>query len=109
MPTISQSIAEGASRLRASGIEEERRTAGVLLCHVLGIDRTHLLTRTEEEIDLNAYLTYRTLIERRAAHEPLQYITGHQEFYGLDFIVTPDVLIPRPETELLIDRVTKLA
>jgi release factor glutamine methyltransferase len=48
-------------------------------------------------------------VERRAAGEPAQYLTGHQEFYGLDFIVTPDVLIPRPETEFLIERVMKLA
>ena len=108
MPTISQSIAEGAARLRASGIDHERRTAGLLLCHLLGIDRTHLLTRSDEQIDEAHYREYLLLIERRAAGEPVQYLTGHQEFYGLDFLVTPDVLIPRPETEFLIEQVIRL-
>jgi release factor glutamine methyltransferase len=108
MPTISQAITEGARRLHASGIDQERRTAGLLLCHVMGIDRTRLLTRSEEQIDEAQYLAYLALVVRRAAGEPAQYLTGHQEFYGLDFIVTPDVLIPRPETEFLIERVMNL-
>jgi len=108
MPTISQAIAEGARRFHFSGIEQERRTAGVLLCHVMGIDRTHLLTKSEEQIDQTRYNAYLALVDRRIAGEPVQYLTGHQEFYGLDFIVTTDVLIPRPETEFLIERVIKL-
>jgi release factor glutamine methyltransferase len=109
MPTLAQAITEGARRLRASSVDEERRTAGILLCHVLQIDRTHLLTKSEEEIDEPSYHRYLELVERRAAGEPLQYITGHQEFYGLDFIVTPEVLIPRPETEFLVERVVEIA
>ena len=109
MLTITEAIAKGARALRASGINEERRTAGVLLCHTLGIERTHLLTKSDEQVDESLYQIYLGLLERRAAGEPLQYITGHQEFYGLDFIVTPDVLIPRPETEHLVEGVIKLA
>jgi release factor glutamine methyltransferase len=105
LSTIAEAIAEGAELLRASGINEERRTAGILLCHTLGIDRTHLLTRSSEQVDEARYEAYIASVGRRAAGEPLQYITGHQEFYGLDFIVTPDVLIPRPETEFLVERV----
>jgi release factor glutamine methyltransferase len=108
MPTITQAITEGADRLRAAGIDHERRTAGLLLCHVLGVDRTHLLTRSKEQINKADHVAYLAFVERRAAREPLQYLTGHQEFYGLDFIVSPDVLIPRPETEFLIERVMKL-
>jgi release factor glutamine methyltransferase len=108
MPTISQAIAEGVRRLHASGIDQERRTAGLLLCHAIGIDRTHLLTKSEEEIDDAKYNIYLGLLERRAAGEPVQYLTGHQEFYGLDFTVTPDVLIPRSETEFLIEQVLKI-
>jgi len=108
MPTISQAIAEGARKLNQSGVDHERQTAGLLLCHTVGIDRTHLLTRSQEEIDDARYDAYIALVERRAAGEPLQYLTGHQEFYGLDFIVTPDVLIPRPETEFLIEQVLKI-
>jgi len=109
MPTLAQAITEGARRLRASWVDEERRTAGLLLCHVLQIDRTHLLTKAQKEIDEPSYHRYLELVERRAAGEPLQYITGHQEFYGLDFIVTPEVLIPRPETEFLVERVVEIA
>jgi len=105
---MSQAITEGAARLRSAAIDQERRTAGLLLCHVMGIDRTHLLTRYDQQIDEAQYRDYLALVERRAAGEPVQYLTGHQEFYGLDFIVTPDVLIPRPETEFLVERVTKL-
>jgi release factor glutamine methyltransferase len=108
MPTISQAIAEGASKLHAAGIQQERRTAGLLLCHAIGIDRTHLLTKSEEQIDDVKYKAYLGLVERRAAGEPVQYLTGHQEFYGLDFFVSPDVLIPRPETELLVEQALKI-
>ena len=108
MPTIAEAIAEGAAKLRASGVSEERRAAGILLCHTLGIDRTHLLTRSSEQVDESCYESYLASVDRRAAGEPLQYITGHQEFYGLDFMVTPDVLIPRPETEFLVERVIEL-
>jgi release factor glutamine methyltransferase len=107
MPTITQAITEGAQRLQAAGVDRERLTAGVLLGHVLDLDRTQLLTRSEQQVEQTRLNHYLALIERRALGEPLQYLTGHQEFYGLDFIVTPDVLIPRPETEFLIERVLK--
>ncbi|HSB09019.1 MAG TPA: peptide chain release factor N(5)-glutamine methyltransferase [Blastocatellia bacterium] len=109
MPTIAEAIAEGSSRLEGSAVGEPRRTAGVLLCHLLGIERTHLLTRSEQPVKPADYDKFLRLIERRSAGEPTQYITGHQEFYGLDFIVSPDVLIPRPETEFLVERVIELA
>jgi release factor glutamine methyltransferase len=108
LPKLSEAITEGAARLEYSAVAEARRTAGVLLCHVLGIERTHLLTRSNESISEANYELFLRLVDRRAEGEPLQYITGHQEFYGLDFIVTPDVLIPRPETEFLVERVLKL-
>jgi release factor glutamine methyltransferase len=109
MLTISEAIREGARRLRYSGVSEDRRTAGLLLSHTLGVDRTHLLTKSGEPVDEARYQSYLALVGRRAAGEPLQYITGHQEFYGLDFLVNPAVLIPRPETELLVEQVIKLA
>jgi release factor glutamine methyltransferase len=109
LPTINQVIDEGAARLKEAAIDHDRLTAGVLLAHVLGVDRTHLLINSEARVSESHYNLYRRLVERRAAGEPLQYITGHQEFYGLDFIVTPSVLIPRPETEFLVDRVIGIA
>jgi len=62
MPTIAQAITEGARRLHAAGIDQERRTAGLLLCHVMGTDRTRLLTRSEEQIDEAQYRDYLALV-----------------------------------------------
>src|SRR5690349_14467695 len=106
--TIAEAINEGASQLERAGVDEARRTAGVLLGDLLGVDRTHLLAHPEQAIGDEAYEAFLRMIERRAAGEPLQYITGHQEFYKLDFLVTPAVLIPRPETEFLVERVLTL-
>ena len=108
VPTINEAISEGARQLERAGASEARRTAGVLLAHQLGVDRTHLLMRPEQTISEENYKTFLWMIGRRAAGEPLQYITGHQEFYKLDFLVTPAVLIPRPETEFLVERVLAL-
>ena len=107
--TIDQAIREGAVRLRNRQVDEHQRTAALLLGHLLGLDRAQLFIRSKEQLTESAYGEYVSLIERRASGEPLQYITRHQEFYGLDFVVTPDVLIPRPETELLVERVLTLA
>ncbi|HJU56949.1 MAG TPA: peptide chain release factor N(5)-glutamine methyltransferase, partial [Pyrinomonadaceae bacterium] len=85
------------------GVQEARREAASLVEHVTGRDRTFLITSAETTLALDEVSRLRGLVERRAAGEPLQYITGHQEFYKLDFEVTPDVLIPRPETELLVE------
>lgn len=109
MNTIAEAITEGARRLTLGDVLEERRTAGLLLGHTIGVDRVYLLTRKDEQVDASLYEMYLTLIDRRAQGEPLQYLTGHQEFYGLDFKVTTDVLIPRPETEFLVERVLELA
>ncbi|HEV8487160.1 MAG TPA: peptide chain release factor N(5)-glutamine methyltransferase [Blastocatellia bacterium] len=107
--TIDQAIQEGADRLRNRQVDEHRRTAALLLGHLLGLDRAQLFIRSKEQLNESIYSEYSSLIERRASGEPLQYITRHQEFYGLDFLVTPDVLIPRPETELLVERLIALA
>ena len=108
MMTIAEAINEGASRLERAGVDAARRTAGVLLGDLLGVGRTHLLTHSEQPIGDEAYESFLRMIARRAAGEPLQHITGHQEFYKLDFLVTPAVLIPRPETEFLVERVLAL-
>jgi release factor glutamine methyltransferase len=108
VPTIRETISEAARRLEHAGVPEARRTAGVLLAHQLGVDRTRLLTRPEEIVSDENYKILLRMIERRAAGEPVQHITGLQEFYKLDFVVTPDVLIPRPETEFLVERVLQL-
>lgn len=77
--------------------------AELLLMHTLGRDRAWIYAHPEQELDTAACESYFSLIARRASGIPTQYLTGHQEFWGLDFEVTPDVLIPRPETEHVID------
>jgi len=102
-----QSINEvlmAASRiLDGAGVPEARREAGSLMSFVLGKDRTFLISHGEDLVDEESLERLRGFVERRAAGEPLQYITGVQDFYGREFRVTPDVLIPRPETELLVE------
>ena len=83
--------------------ERRGRDAELLLMHVLGWDRATLLTRPERELSGAELLQYQALLTRRRAAEPMQYITGVQEFFGLDFKVTRDVLIPRAETELVVE------
>lgn len=100
---IAEALLAGAQRLRRAGVPEPRREAASLLAHVCGWDRTFLITHAEEIVPPSHLEEFRSLLERRAAGEPLQYITGHTEFYKLDFEVTEDVLIPRPETELLVE------
>ncbi len=77
--------------------------AAVLLAHVLGTDRTALIAHPERPLSTEQAETYRTLVMRGAAGEPLPYLTGTRAFYGRDLIVTPAVLIPRPETEHLVE------
>lgn len=78
------------------------------MAHVLGRDRSFVIAHTNDSLADQDWVTLQSLTERRASGEPLQYITGHQEFFKLDFEVTPDVLIPRPETELIIETALEL-
>lgn len=85
-----------------------RRDAEILLLGVLGIGHAQLLANPERELTQEEESLFSRAIDRRAANEPIQYILGKQEFYGLDFQVTPAVLIPRPETEHLVEAVLQL-
>lgn len=84
------------------GIDAPRLDAEVLLSHVLKKERIHLYVHFDEPLETVELAEYRELVKRRVQHVPVAYLTGHREFMGLDFEVTPDVLIPRPETELLV-------
>lgn len=106
--SIADAIREGAQQLRQAGVLEPRREAGSLVAHVLDQDRSFILTHPEEELGPDQAKLLREWLARRASGEPLQYLTGRQEFYGLDFEVTPDVLIPRPESEVLVEAALKL-
>ncbi len=91
------------ARLRTANVPSHTLAAELLLMHALGRDRTWLYTHPEAVLDSAAAEKYFTLIARRASGEPTQYLTGKQEFWGLEFEVTPAVLIPRPETEHVVE------
>jgi release factor glutamine methyltransferase len=101
--SIAEALKEASRVLDGAGVPEARREAGSLLSFVLGKDRTFLISHAEDTVDDGSVDQLREFVERRAAGEPLQYITGVQDFYAREFRVTPDVLIPRPETELLVE------
>ena len=109
MHSIAEALNEASKTLQSGGVPEPRREAGSLLSFVLGKDRTFLISHAEDPVDDAAVDRLRAAVARRAAGEPLQYITGVQDFYGREFRVTPDVLIPRPETELLVEAAMQLA
>jgi release factor glutamine methyltransferase len=96
--TLQEALAEAAATI-------PRREAETLLAHLLFRDRAWLISHSDTELSETLLRSYRALIHRRAAKEPIQYLTGHQEFYGLNLRVTRDTLIPRPETELLVEAV----
>jgi release factor glutamine methyltransferase len=93
----------GITQLREARVPSFTLSAELLLLHVLQRDRTWIYAHPEETISAEDAARYFALIARRAVGEPTQYLTGKQEFWGLEFEVTPDVLIPRPETEHLIE------
>jgi len=107
-PSIEAALIEGVQRLSESAVAEPRREAGSLLGHVLNRDRSFVIAHADEALNDEEAGAFRSLIARRAAGEPLQYVTGHQEFFKLDFEVTPAVLIPRPETELIVETALEL-
>jgi release factor glutamine methyltransferase len=100
---IRAALREAIKQLRAANVPSHSLAAELLLMHVLRRDRTWLYTHPEAGIEPLAVETYFALVARRAAGEPTQYLTGRQEFWGLEFEVTPAVLIPRPETEHVIE------
>ena len=98
---------EGAGRLGEADIEEAELDARLLLEFVCGTDRNTLLVHGERDVSEEEYGRYCGLIERRAAHVPLQHLTGEQDFMGLTFLVNKDVLVPRQDTEVLVEEAMK--
>jgi release factor glutamine methyltransferase len=101
--TILTALLQGTKLLEDEAIAASRLTAEVLLTHALQRERSYLYAHPEEELSEIAWIHYGRYLHERMKGKPTQYITGHQEFYGRDFRVTPDVLIPRPETEHLVE------
>jgi release factor glutamine methyltransferase len=99
---IAAALREGAAAL-APVTDMPRLEAEVLLAHATGLTRTTILAHPERPLSPDERARYGDLLDRRAAGIPLPYLTGRAEFFGLDFVVTPDVLIPRPETEALVE------
>lgn len=100
--------AYGSDRLKKAGIAEAALDARLLLEHVCHTDRNDLLVHGDKEIAEEQQENYVNCIRRRTAHEPLQYITGEQEFMGLTFEVNPQVLIPRQDTETLVEETMRI-
>jgi release factor glutamine methyltransferase len=101
--TIQTALLQGTRLLEDESILAPRLTAEVLLAHALQRDRAYLYAHSGEELDGIAWIHYGRYLHERLSGKPTQYITKRQEFYGREFRVTPDVLIPRPETEHLIE------
>jgi release factor glutamine methyltransferase len=107
--TIGEALKEAWHRLEAAGIAEARATAEVLLADLLLMARPLLYVEARQLLSVQQCQRYATRLERRLHGEPLQYITGRQEFWSLEFAVNPYVLIPRPESELLVEQGVRLA
>ena len=114
MTTIGEALRRGSQLLSEAGADRSADTrpsdeatleAELLLAHALNTDRTHLYQRLRDELRPDGERTYDSLLQRRLAHEPTPYILGHKEFYALEFEVTPAAIIPRPETETLVELV----
>jgi len=107
--TLKQAFSHAREILIANNIEEATLESELLLRHTLKISRVQLYRDLDYELNPKEEKNFRHLIERRLSGEPTAYITGHREFYGFDFYVDPSVLIPRPESELLVEKALKLA
>jgi release factor glutamine methyltransferase len=90
------------------GISEPRASAEILLAHTLGLSRLDLYLRHDQPLTPEELARFKALIMRRRQREPVAYLTGHKEFWSLDFLVTPATLIPRPETEVLVEAVIEV-
>ncbi len=103
MSSIAEKLRHASEILLSGGIIEPRREANSLLALALQKDKTFLVAHPEYELSCEEEKRFQNFLQRRASREPFQYIAGKQEFYGIDFAITRDVLIPRPETELIVE------
>ncbi|MBI4535230.1 MAG: peptide chain release factor N(5)-glutamine methyltransferase [Ignavibacteriae bacterium] len=103
--TVLSLIEWSAQHLGSKGFDEARLHVELLLAKVLGYSRIQIYTNFDKPLDQSELAEFKTLLQRRMSHEPLQYIIGETEFMGLPLFVNPSVLIPRPETEQLVEKV----
>ncbi len=107
--TVQTALQQGARILEDAGIAVPRLTAEVLLAHAMRVERVYFYAHPEQELREVEWLHYGRYLHERLGGKPTQYITRHQEFYSRDFRVTPDVLIPRPETEHVVEVALEIA
>ena len=107
--TVGQALRAAARRLNAARLDSPRLAAEALLAHTLNLNRAQLLARLERPLHIDQLGSFQTLVDRCESGEPLAYVLGHREFYALDFLVDRRVLIPRPETELLVETAIHIA
>lgn len=107
--TVQSALRQGCQLLEDAAVPAARLTAEVLLARALGRERVYLYSHPEDELSEIAWLHFGRYLKERLDGVPTQYITRNQEFYGRDFLVTPDVLIPRPETEHVVEEALALA
>ncbi len=105
---LKPALTSAVTRLSSEHVPSPRMNAELLLMFVLSCDRAYLFAHPERDLTLEEESRYQAVLAERSRGVPAQYITGHQEFWGMDFLVTPAVLIPRPETEHLIETALKL-
>jgi release factor glutamine methyltransferase len=106
---VKESLRRTAAKLAANGIDDASLEAELLLMHVMGVERAGLYVRFEDDLSPKHAAVLAKLVDRRLKREPAAYILGHREFYGLDFYVNSSVLIPRPETETLVEEAITFA
>jgi release factor glutamine methyltransferase len=107
--TVQTALRQGCKLLEDGAVPSPRLTAEILLCHALGRERSFLYSHPEEELSETAWIHFGRYLHERLKGKPTQYITTRQEFYGREFRVSPEVLIPRPETEHVVETALRLA
>ena len=107
--TINQVLTAATEKFLKNNIPNPNMDAEILLAHVLKYSREYLITHFDKNLNNQKIKLFEKYINRRIAGEPIAYITGHKEFYGLDFFINKNVLVPRPETELMVDEILKEA
>jgi release factor glutamine methyltransferase len=106
--TVAQALRQAEQRLRDAGVPEPALDAELLLRHVRGWDRAAVIARSADTVPAAEERKFFALVDERAARRPLQHVTGTQAFWRHEFLVTPDVLVPRPETEILVEAALEL-